>query len=299
MGFKAFKQVGTVSIRDLADADLEAADAMLKLAFRGPVSRLDDLRLYRQIQPDGWFAAFQEGRLVGTVGATNYGALAHVGLMAIHPDAQGQGIGFALMQFLLARLEQQVPMVLLDASEVGRPLYDKLGFVAYDETFMFQRQSGARPAGAGMMNAMPERAPHIQPISVRELDELVQWDTDIFGANRRKVFQVLLDVFPKRAFMQRDADGRLMGYLFVQKNRIGPWVMLQSCNSEELLQAALALPYEETLSVAVPSVNREAIELLQRHGFEQVRTNQHMGKGKGGPPGQRQKIYAQTSLAVG
>lgn len=281
----------TIFIRDLADADMETADAMLKLAFRNSVSRLHDLELYRQIQPDGWFVALQEERLVGMVGATHYGAFAHVGLMAVHPDVQRQGIGFTLMQFLLTRLEQQqVPLVLLDASKMGRPLYDKLGFVAYDETLVFQRQSNA---------ATLARPPHIQAISTRELDELVQWDTDVFGANRRKVFQVLLDHFPGRAFTQRDADGRLMGYLFAQENRIGPWVMLQPCSAEELLQAALALPYEETVTVAVPAGNQEAIKLLQRHGFEQVRANRHMGKGPGEPPGQRQKIYAQTSLALG
>jgi ribosomal protein S18 acetylase RimI-like enzyme len=280
-----------ISIRDLVDADLETADAVLKLAFRSSASRLHDLWLYRQIQPDGWFVASHEGKFIGMVGATNYGAFAHVGLMAVHPEVQRHGVGLALMQFLLARLEQQqVPMVLLDASQVGHSLYDKLGFVAYDETFVYQRPSNI---------TVFVRTPHIQPISVRELDELVQWDTGVFGANRRKVFQVLLDVFPERAFLQRDADGRLIGYLFAQKNRIGPWAMFQSCNAEELLQAGLALPYEETISVTAPSVNREAIELMQRYGFERVRTNRHMGRGIGEPPGQRQKIYAQTSLAVG
>jgi ribosomal protein S18 acetylase RimI-like enzyme len=281
----------TISIRPLVDADLETADAILKLAFRSSVSRLPDLRLYRQIQPDGWFVASQEKHLVGMVGATNYETFAHVGLMAIHPDVQRQGVGLALMQFILARLEQQqVPMVLLDASEVGRPLYDKLGFIAYDETFMFQRQGNF---------AMSAQTPHIQAISVRELDELVQWDTDVFGANRRKVFQVLLDVFPERAFIQRDDEGQLIGYLFAQKNRIGPWVMLRPHNAEELLQAALALPYKEPVSMTVPAANQEAIELLQHYGFERVRTNRRMGRGAGALPGQRQKIYAQTSLAVG
>jgi hypothetical protein len=46
-------------------------------------------------------------------------------------------------------------------------------------------------------------------------------------------------------------------------------------------------------------VNQEAIELLQYYDFEQVRATRHMGKGQGEPPGQRKKIYAQTSLAIG
>jgi predicted N-acetyltransferase YhbS len=281
----------TISIRPLADTDLEAADTILKLAFRSSVSRLHELHLYRKIQSDGWFLASQQEHPVGMVGATNYGAFAHVGLMAVHPDAQRQGVGLALMRFLLARLDQQhVPLVLLDASEMGRPLYDKLGFVAYDETLVFQRHGNL---------AMLDRPSNIQTISARELDELVQWDTTVFGADRRKVFQALLALFPERAFMLRDETGQVAGYLFAQKNRIGPWVMRQSKNAEVLLQAALALPYEETCSVFVPSVNQEAIELLQCYGFEQVGANRHMGRGRGEPPGQRKKIYAQTSLAIG
>jgi len=281
----------TISIRLLTDTDLETADTILKLAFQSSVSRIHDLQFYRQIQPDGWFLALQHERPVGMVGATNYEAFAHVGLMAIHPDAQRQGVGLALMQFLLDRLNQQnIPLVLLDASEIGRPLYDKLGFIAYDETLTFQRNDALTTLDCPA---------HIQPISVRDLDELIQWDTTVFGTDRRKVLQVLLSVFPERAFMLRDETGQVAGYLFAQKNRIGPWVMRDPRDAEVLLKAALAQPFEEAVSVVVPAVNREAIGLLQRYGFKQVRANRHMGKGAGEPPGQRQKIYAQTSLAVG
>ncbi len=119
-----------ICIRTMEEIDLEPADEILKLAFHGAVSRLDDLRLYRQIQPEGWFVAETNEHLVGMVGAAIYGKLAHIGLMAVHPEAQRQGIGLALMQFLLDRLEhQQVPLVTLDASQMGFPLYDRLGFL--------------------------------------------------------------------------------------------------------------------------------------------------------------------------
>ena len=280
-----------ISIRTLADIDLETADNILKVAFQSQASRLDDIHLYRRIQPDGWFLALRQDQPVGMVGAANYGAFAHVGLMAVHPDVQRQGVGLAIMQFLLARLDQQhVPLVTLDASNMGRPLYDKLGFVPYDETLMFQRSGNF---------AMPDQPSNIQSISNQDLDELVQWDSLFFGADRRKVFQALLAFFPERAFMLRDETGQVAGYLFAQKNRIGPWVMRQPHGAEALLKAALTLPYEGTVSVAVPAVNQDAVELLPRYGFKQLRANRHMGRGRGEPPGQRSQIYAQTSLAAG
>ena len=281
----------SLSIRLLLEADLENADAILKSAFNSSESRLIDLHMYRKIQPDGWFLALQNETPVGMVGTTNYAAFAYVGMMAVHPQAQRQGVGLALMQHLLAWLDQQrVPFILLDASAAGQPLYEKLGFIAYGPVVVFQRRSGL---------SCHDRLPHVQAVSIRDLDELVKYDTDAFGANRGRVLRALLTTFPERALMLRGEEGRMTGYVFAQENRIGPWVMQHSQDAETLLRAALSLPYSGTVSVVVPEVNREAVELLKRYGFETVRVNRHMGRGSGALPRQLRRIYGQTSLALG
>jgi ribosomal protein S18 acetylase RimI-like enzyme len=282
---------GSLSIRLLSDADLVNADAILKAAFGGAGSRIGDLQFYRRIQPDGWFLAFQHARPVGMVGATNYKAFAHVGFMAVHPEAQRQGIGLALMQHVLAWLDQQgLPLVVLDASKAGQPLYEKLGFAAYDDTLVVQC-SGHMPA--------TERPPQVQTVSAQELDELIRGDTAVFGADRGRVLQALWQTSPERALLLRNELGQVTGYLFAQKGRIGPWVMHQAEGAEALLRAASALPYAGGVSVTVPAENLEAVALLKRYGFEKVRTNRHMSRGSGPLPGQREKVYGQTSLAVG
>jgi GNAT superfamily N-acetyltransferase len=280
-----------ISIRTITDADLETADRLVREAFHSQASRLDDLILYRKIQPDGWFLATRQGQPAGMVGAANYGAFAHVGLMVVRPELQHQGIGRAIMQFLLAHLEQHhVPMVTLDASKMGRPLYEQLGFVPYDETRVLQRSM-----------EIPARPQPIQlpKISAGDLEELAEWDAPFFGTGRRKVFQSLLELYPGRGFLLREAGGQIVGYVYAQKNRIGPWVATHPQAAERLLQAVLALPYEGPVSIAVPEANPGAQELLERNGFQMVRGNTHMGRGTGKPPGQRESIYAQTSLAVG
>jgi ribosomal protein S18 acetylase RimI-like enzyme len=281
----------SISIRPLSDPDLECADAILKSAFGGTSSRLFDLQMNRQIQPDGWFLALQQERPVGIVGATNYGAYAYVGMMGVHREAQRQGVGLALMQFLLGWLDrQQVPLTVLDASQAGQPMYEKLGFVPYDETLSFQHIGGfpsARPLA------------HVELLSVQELDALVEFDSDIFGANRSKVLQVLLEAFPKRAFMLLDKHDHITGYLCAQKSKLGPWISRSLEDAELLLRAAMTLPFEESISIVVPSINLEAIDLLGRYGFEKVRTNRHMGRGQAFAPSQRRIIYGQTSLSLG
>jgi len=97
----------------------------------------------------------------------------------------------------------------------------------------------------------------------------------------------------------RDEAGQISGYFFAQKGRLGPWVATHPLDAERLLVKALALPYEGPISVAAPTTNPFAQALLNRHGFQPLRANCHMGRGPVGLPGQRQTIYAQTSLAVG
>ncbi len=281
-----------LSIRLLADADLESADAILKSAFRYTESRIMELRMYRRVQPDGWFLALSDGRPVGMVGATNYADFAYVGSMAVHQDFQRQGVGLALMRHLLAWLDKQMaPLVLLDASEKGQPLYEKLGFLTSDYTHVFQH------SGVGPSYPFPR---HVQVMTFQDLNALVKYDRDVFGADRVRVLHDLLDTFPGRAFMVRDQQGRVTGYLFAQGNRIGPWVAQRPQDAEGLLQAALSLSYEGAISVVIPDLNQDGMVLLARYGFNRLRTNRHMGRGQGTSPTMaRRKVYGQTSLALG
>ena len=53
------------------------------------------------------------------------------------------------MGHLLAWLEQHgVQQVLLDASQMGQPLYEKLDFTAFDEIYALQRHPASQPFSA-------------------------------------------------------------------------------------------------------------------------------------------------------
>jgi GNAT superfamily N-acetyltransferase len=204
-----------ISIRALTKEDDEQANDLLNLAFNSETNRLFDLKLYRRLQPDGWFAASLDGLLIGTVGAISYGIVAHIGFMTVHPDLQAHGIGSKLMEHILAWLDSQnVPLVTLDASKKGFPLYQKLGFFSLDETVTFVKE--IEPVNI----ELPES---VQLITPADLDELVELDKPIFGAERRKVFQTMTEFYPSRGFLHRDKAGRITGYLFAYVDRIGPW----------------------------------------------------------------------------
>ena len=279
-----------LSIRPLTEPDLDTADALLQSAFGGPVSRLPDLRLYRDAEPSGLWLAERDGQRVGMVGAVNYATVAHLGFMVVRQSAQRQGIGMALMQHILSTLQgQRVPVATLDASPAGYPMYLKLGFVDYDSACLFHSERPPR-------GRCP---PEVRPIAAVDLAALAAWDSEVFGADRGRVLRALLNAFPARAFVLRDEAGRILGHVCAQASRIGPWVAGNPADAETLLRAALSVAYAGPVSLTVPGLNPAAAELLLRYGFDMVRANRHMGKGASEPPSCRCHIYGQTSQFFG
>lgn len=280
-----------LSIRPLADTDLESAASILTSAFQRSGNWVNELRFYRGLQPDGYFGAYQDGMFAGMVGSTIYSAFAYVGMMGVHQQFQRRGIGLALMEHLLSWLDGNgIPQVQLDASEAGQPMYEKLDFVAQERVFVLQRQAGL---------AVFEFPWQVEAIRRSNLTPLTIMDAKIFGADRGRVFSALLQAYPDRAFFSKDEQGRMTGYLFMQDRRIGPWVMLEPSDDEALLQAVLSLNLEGTISAVVPETCQRALEIFQRYGFKIVRTNRHMTRGSTANIGKRDKVYAQTSLSLG
>jgi GNAT superfamily N-acetyltransferase len=88
-------------LRPLTPHDFSSVDALLTAAYTPSTSMLDDLVRYHRLQPDGWVLALRDERPIGMGGALLYGACARIGLMAVLPEMQHQGIGVAILQHLL------------------------------------------------------------------------------------------------------------------------------------------------------------------------------------------------------
>ena len=119
----------SIHIATLRLSDIEAA-FHLALLEGWNQTRSDWLRLLKH-EPNGCFGAYFESRLVGTVTTAIYGEeLAWLGMMLVQRDYRGSGIGRRLM---LAALEytkaEGVSTIKLDATPVGRTLYEAMGFI--------------------------------------------------------------------------------------------------------------------------------------------------------------------------
>ena len=280
-----------ISIRALTQNDLETADRIVCSAFDLSDSRVTEIARYLALQPDGWFLATFRGQPAGVLGAVDYGPFAYLGMMTVHQDWQRRGIGRTLLQHVLSWAETRgIPLLRLDASAAGFPMYTRFGFVEIDEALLYQRANSARAS---------DHLPHVRPMCASDIPAIVAFDSPIFGAGRENLFRILLTDFPDRCFIGRHPDGRTAGYLFAQPQRIGPWSADRPQVAEALLQTALSLSFDGPPVVIVPKMNPEAVALLGRFDFQLKLANRHMQRGSTALSGRRSAIYGCTSFAVG
>jgi GNAT superfamily N-acetyltransferase len=281
-----------LTVRMLTNEDLDSADRIIRAAYRETRGRLEEMQNHLLLQPDGWFLAVAEEEPVGLVGATNYGTFAYVGLMSVLPERQRQGIGRILMKHVLEWIEQQgCAATLLDASEMGFPLYQALHFVVDDYVGQWRREKDEK------VRPMDER---VELLHMENVEELANFDALYFGGQRAALLRLLLAKQSSRVFATRDEFGHLSGYLYARERVLGPWVTRTDQNAEVLLTHALAnTAFTEAPTVRAPYANKAVGPLLQQYGFREQRALRHMRSGSLPVERKRANIYGQVSFALG
>ncbi len=277
----------TLTITPLTPADFDEAGSLLDLAFGG-TGQAETLRRYYPTQSKYFTCAWHDDRIVGAVGASNYGSFGYIGQMGVHPAVQKGGIGTALMTHVIGLLEADGCMVqLLDATAKGEYLYRKLGFVEDSRAQRWDRLEHIPLTGTlppVIRRAKPE-------------DALEALDERLFGAPRPRIIARLLELNPGRAFVS-EAEGRLTGYAIAQGWMVGPWLAESATDAEALLQAALTLEYDEPPRVIFNDSNAQVRSIIERYGFTQSRSIAHMRRGGNAEPRNLQALYGQASFGT-
>lgn len=200
-----------------------------------------DWRRLLELEPEGCFGLAVEGRIAASATVITYGSgLAWIGMVLTLPEYRGRGFATRLMQRCLDYCGQRgVVTVRLDATDQGRPVYAKLGFV---DEYEVERWSGVLPAG--------ETRPAAFDFG---LDRLA------FGAERRRLLE--------RTGCAR--PGRLASY-------IGPVTARTAADAREIvLHCGVSGP----CFWDVPAANPSALELAGSLGFQPVRRLMRMRGG--------------------
>lgn len=153
---RAQPEAARVRIRNMSEADLPAVAAVDGAAFAPLWRNSQETLRYALAQSLFAMVAETPEGVVGYHITTGRGAHAHLARLAVHPSAQGRGIGKALLNDLFARLVQNGYLKLSvntqSDNSVSLRLYQKMGFRRTGEaypvyTFHVQGIQPAPPTG--------------------------------------------------------------------------------------------------------------------------------------------------------
>lgn len=239
----------------------ELSEAIALFERAGLAGAATSVARYLRWQPDGAWRVRIDGALAGTVTLLRHGHVGFVGCMAVDAAHRSRGLGRRLLEHAHAAGRRAgITTFLLEATEAGRPLYDKLGYVDEYETWNVAR---------------PGTAPATAPEPLRELGAeraaILALDQRATGSRRDAMISGLLTTH-RGAIERADA---LAGYGLVVDGRLGPVIARDPAAGRALIDRLAPFASFAT----VPAPNAAAMAAFAAHGFAPMRALRRMRLG--------------------
>jgi GNAT superfamily N-acetyltransferase len=278
-----------VTIRTLSRPELDTA--LEWAAAEGWNPGLYDGEAFHAADPQGFFGAFLDGEMVGSLSAVSYGkSFGFLGLYIVRPEYRGCGYGMALWRTALDYLGER--LIGLDGVVERQADYMRSGFkLAYRNVRYQGVASGPVPVSR-----------EVVPLTAVPFDALRRYDRRLFPAPRERFLRAWIGQPHCAALGLPDQSG-LAGYGVVRKCRsgfrIGPLFADDAAGAEALF---LALRNHagpgEPIVLDVPEPNLAAVALAERYGLSVVFETARMYKG-GAPNLPLASVFGVTTFELG
>lgn len=279
---------GSDGLRTLAEGDLVAAHGLSQAV--GWAHRLDDWRFVHGLGRG--FAVDEGQRLVGTGMFWPFETgFATLGLVIVAPDRQGAGIGRRLMSGLLSAIGPRT--TLLNATDAGAPLYEKLGF----------RTTGVIHQHQGADFRVPD-APlppggRIRVATAADLPAMTALDAAAVGFARPHVLAALLAIAEAAVL---EVDGSVTGFaicrLFGRGRVVGPIVAADADGAKALIAHWMQRHHGSFLRVDVPEPTGLGPWLVAT-GLPAIAPALTMARGAPPVPGSDARLFGLINQALG
>jgi len=148
--------------------------------------------------------AERDGEIVGTGVGSVHGSVGWVGTIYVEPAERGSGLGRSMTRAVIDELEARgCRTLLLIATPMGRPVYEREGFARLDDQIRFSIDG--LPATDGPHD------PRIRPFRPSDLEAIATLDRFATGEDRSTVLASLLA--PPSTWVALGAKGAIRGYL--------------------------------------------------------------------------------------
>jgi predicted N-acetyltransferase YhbS len=287
--------MNNVIVRPMIGTDLPAADRLRELARWNQT--LDDWQLLLDLEPRGCFVAERGHDVIGTVTTTTYGkALAWIGMMLVHPSHRRCGVGTLLMRRALDFLQTSgVKCIRLDATPLGRPVYEKLGFVSEWSLTRHERPAAGEPVSLETSTVLA------RDLTEQDWPTISQVDAQCFGLPRERLLRRL----PERCrrALVCEAQGRVVGWGLLRPGMKADYLGPLTCVSADVLSPLVAALLQSAPNRAVfwdvPDENEHAAAAARRFGFRPLRPFTRMRLGPNSVASDPRAQFAVADPALG
>jgi GNAT superfamily N-acetyltransferase len=280
----------------MGSRDLPFADSVRALA--GWNQTLEDWERFLAMNPGGCFLAEWDGAPAGTATTTLYGTeLAWVGMLLVHPEYRRRGVGQALLQRCIEHLQSRgVRCIKLDATPLGKPVYDKLGFKE-EWTLTRWERGGFDP---------PPAAPESGIRNWREGDGRLVESLDVaaFGVSRHRLLETLASQSRCALIAERSA-GEPVGFGMMRDGSRARYLGPVAAESPDLGLAMIKALVERggidagKIYWDIPDPNGAAVAWARQNGFVPQRTLTRMYLGENTTCGDPNKQFALAGPELG
>ncbi len=265
-----------IDIRPLAEGDVEGALGLS--AASGWNQRAADWHMLLQIAPSGSFAAVDGDRIVGTAIGIDYGRFGWIAMMLVDPAYRRQGVGARLLEAAMGAVPPELPLR-LDATPLGRPLYEHYGFELEASLTRHVRPAGTPPPAAP--------GGEVRPLTESDVTEVMRSDDRISGAHRHGAIRWAFADSPHYAWIA-DPPGESPRYCLGRGGRlfdqVGPIVADRTESAIALATAAISQSGDRALVVDAYEAHDAFTAWLIAGGFEPQRPLYRMRRPGSAPP---------------
>ena len=228
-----------------------------------------DWRRFLDLEPDGCFVAEWDGRAVATTTTCVFESVGWIAMVLVDKAYRHRGIATRLVEHALEHLDGRgVATARLDATPLGRPVYERMGFLPEHDLVRLQGDASQRT---------PE-AP-VSPASMEDADSVCELDRQASATDRRRLITRLLAEQPDRVRLALRGETPL-GYAMLRPGsratQIGPAMAM----TEQAGRALCDWAMQQCVFIDIPRQNHAAIAWARSRGLVEQRPFTRMYRGE-------------------
>lgn len=278
-----------VTLRKMTRGEAEIAVAWA--AAEGWNPGLSDMACFWPVDPDGFFCAERDGRIVGTAAVVNYDdRFSFGGFYIVDPACRDGGVGMQLARYAMRHAGNRVLGV--DGVVAMVPKYEGSGL-------LFLHYNNARYEGTGG-GVMPGG---LTPIRDVDFSRLLAFDTDHFPVQREGFLRCWIAHEGHSGLARLGDDGAILGYGVRRKchtgYKIGPLFAQDRATAELVLDGLIADIPGEPFFLDIPRPNAAAVALVEARKMVPVFFTARLYSTKEPVPLPLDEIFGVTTFELG